>query len=98
MDIKLTDEDIKIKVTALVAELNNYIRSGKYLLFKDDAKYLFDKYARNELMLAGCKLHNAISTEYIELPYNEIKESQINSIIYTTCRLLGIMTEIEDND
>lgn len=98
MDIKLTDEDVKIKVNAIVAEINNYIRDGKYLLFKDDAKYLFSKYTKNELMLAGCKLHNALGNEYIELPYNEIKESQINSIIYTTCRLLGIITETEDND
>ena len=98
MDIKLTNNDVKIKINALVAELNNFIRNGKYLLFKDDAKYLFNKYARNELMLAGCKLHNALGNEYIELPYDEIKESQINSIIYTTCRLLGIITDTEDND
>lgn len=89
MNIKGVDETIKSKITILVNDLNRYIRAGTYNIYHEEANELIKKYGKNELLIAGCRIHESPGRRYVELPYNEITEAQTNSIIVSFQNFIG---------
>ena len=85
MELNIAPE-LREKVTEIANEFNQFIRKGKWEVFNDDAKYLIDKYGLNELLSMGCKYHQLPTTYYLELPYKELDEKDINSILFTLAK------------
>lgn len=86
MELKVAPE-LKDRVTAIAAEFNDFIRKGKWEVFNEEAKSLIDKYGLNDLLFMGCKYHKLPTTFYLELPYKELEEKDINSILFTLSKL-----------
>lgn len=82
------NEDLQLKILSMTKYLNSSIRNGVYNIYANDATELINKYDKINLMLAGCKIHKAFDKIYVELPYNEITESQTNSILVDAQKLL----------
>ena len=80
-------QELRDKVVAIAAEFNEFIRKGKWEVFNDDAKQLIDRWGLNDLLFMGCKYHKLPTTYYLELPYKELEEKDINSILFTLSKL-----------
>ena len=80
MKVNISPE-IATQVRNIVAEVNKYINSGKWELFNSDRDAILSKFTANELMAVGCKIHQLPATSYVELPYTEITEADINKIL-----------------
>lgn len=84
------DPVIEKKVRTIVAELNKYINSGKWEVFNEDRDNLLNQFPLNDLLTVGCKLHKLPATSYLELPYKEITEADINKILINVTKFNSI--------
>ena len=84
------DPVIEEKVRTIVKELNSYITDGKWELFNTDCEALLEKFPLNDLLTIGCKLHKLPTTRYLELPYKEITEADINKILINVTKFNSI--------
>lgn len=88
MELKVAPE-LKERVNTIAKEMNAFISKGKWELFNDEAQQFIDKWGLNELFMMGCKLHKLPTTSYLELPYHELKEKDITSILFTMSKLMA---------
>lgn len=76
------DAEIRSKVEKMATEINKYINSGKWELFNDDAKDLAALYPVNDLLLMGVRYIRLPNKRfYLELPYRELEDSDIEKIL-----------------
>ena len=80
MELKVAPE-LKERVYNIAAELNSFISRGKWEVFNEEAQQLVDKWGLNELLFMGCKHHKLPTKFYLELPYHELSEKNINAIL-----------------
>ena len=86
MEINIAPE-LKTKIETIASELNTFINSGKWEVFNDEAQALIDKWGLNDLLFIGCKHHQLPATFYLELPYKELEEKDINAVLVRLSKL-----------
>ena len=60
---------------------------GKYNLFNNELQAMLYKYDKKYLLVIGCKYHKSFNREYLELPYTEITDKQLDAILITAQKM-----------